>query len=108
MSHNEHSGGGRFPATMKRTGFDAIVITGRAPALVYLKVTKPPCGTRMPPPYGTPPLDEFSVAQLRRWIERGAPNDSIWDGGLGQPKATRDASDARLDSGSDVLDAARD
>src|SRR5678815_200841 len=29
--------GGRFPATMKRTGFDAIVITGRAPEPVYLK-----------------------------------------------------------------------
>jgi aldehyde:ferredoxin oxidoreductase len=32
--------GGRFPATMKRTGFDAIVITGRAPEPVYLKVTE--------------------------------------------------------------------
>src|SRR5262245_11583913 len=24
--------GGRFPATLKRTGFDAVVLTGRAPA----------------------------------------------------------------------------
>lgn len=32
--------GGRFPATMKRTGFDAIVITGRASEPVYLKVTE--------------------------------------------------------------------
>lgn len=32
--------GGRFPATMKRTGFDAIVITGRAAAPVYLRVTE--------------------------------------------------------------------
>src|SRR5205823_7808781 len=32
--------GGRFPATMKRTGFDAIVIGGRAPEPVYLKVTE--------------------------------------------------------------------
>ena len=32
--------GGRFPATMKRTGFDAIVITGRAPEPVYLTVTE--------------------------------------------------------------------
>ncbi len=32
--------GGRFPATMKRTGFDAIVITGRAAEPVYLKVTE--------------------------------------------------------------------
>src|SRR4029453_1503619 len=30
--------GGRWPATMKRTGFDAIVLTGQAPAPVYLKV----------------------------------------------------------------------
>jgi aldehyde:ferredoxin oxidoreductase len=30
--------GGRWPATMKRTGFDAIVITGQATAPVYLKV----------------------------------------------------------------------
>ena len=32
--------GGRFPATMKRTGFDAIVITGRAADPVYVKVTE--------------------------------------------------------------------
>src|SRR5215469_12674326 len=30
--------GGRFPATMKRTGFDAIVLTGAAPAPIYVKV----------------------------------------------------------------------
>jgi aldehyde:ferredoxin oxidoreductase len=32
--------GGRFPATLKRTGFDAIVITGRATAPSYLAVTE--------------------------------------------------------------------
>ena len=32
--------GGRWPATMKRTGFDALVITGQAPTPVYLKVTE--------------------------------------------------------------------
>jgi aldehyde:ferredoxin oxidoreductase len=32
--------GGRFPATQKRTGFDAIVITGRAAGPVYVKVTE--------------------------------------------------------------------
>jgi aldehyde:ferredoxin oxidoreductase len=32
--------GGRFPATMKRTGFDAIVISGRAAEPVYLKITE--------------------------------------------------------------------
>ena len=32
--------GGRFPATLKRTGFDAVAITGRAPAPSYLLVTE--------------------------------------------------------------------
>ncbi len=32
--------GGRFPATLKRTGFDAVVITGRAAAPGYLVVTE--------------------------------------------------------------------
>src|SRR5213592_2502877 len=32
--------GGRFPATLKRTGFDAIVITGRAAAPSYLVVSE--------------------------------------------------------------------
>ena len=30
--------GGRFPATLKRTGFDAVVLTGRAPAPSYVVV----------------------------------------------------------------------
>jgi aldehyde:ferredoxin oxidoreductase len=30
--------GGRFPATLKRTGFDAVVLTGRAPARSYVVV----------------------------------------------------------------------
>jgi len=32
--------GGRLPATLKRTGFDAVAITGRAPAPSYLLVTE--------------------------------------------------------------------
>jgi aldehyde:ferredoxin oxidoreductase len=32
--------GGRFPATLKRTGFDAVAITGRAAAPSYLLVTE--------------------------------------------------------------------
>ncbi len=32
--------GGRFPATLKRTGFDAVVITGHAAAPTYLLVTE--------------------------------------------------------------------
>src|SRR5436853_536674 len=33
--------GGRFPATLKRTGFDAVVLTGRAPAPSYVVVDEP-------------------------------------------------------------------
>src|SRR5262249_3139289 len=32
--------GGRFPATLKRTGFDAVLISGRAPVPSYLVVTE--------------------------------------------------------------------
>ena len=32
--------GGRFPATLKRTGFDAVLISGRAPAPSYLLITE--------------------------------------------------------------------
>jgi aldehyde:ferredoxin oxidoreductase len=32
--------GGRFPATLKRTGFDAVAITGRAPGPSYLLVSE--------------------------------------------------------------------
>src|SRR5499433_3383093 len=32
--------GGRYPATMKRTGFDAVVITGCAAEWVYLRITE--------------------------------------------------------------------
>jgi aldehyde:ferredoxin oxidoreductase len=32
--------GGRFPATLKRTGFDAVVLTGRAPSPSYVCVTE--------------------------------------------------------------------
>ncbi|OGL13315.1 MAG: hypothetical protein A3I17_08055 [Candidatus Rokubacteria bacterium RIFCSPLOWO2_02_FULL_72_37] len=32
--------GGRFPATLKRTGFDAVLITGRAAAPSYLAITE--------------------------------------------------------------------
>src|SRR5262249_36781283 len=38
--------GGRFPATFKRTGFDALLITGRAPHPVYLAVGEAGATTR--------------------------------------------------------------
>jgi aldehyde:ferredoxin oxidoreductase len=42
--------GGRFPCTFKRTGFDALVITGRAPRPVYLLLT--PDGIQIKPADG--------------------------------------------------------
>jgi len=39
--------GGRFPCTFKRTGFDALVITGQAPRPVYLLLT--PDGAQIKP-----------------------------------------------------------
>jgi hypothetical protein len=41
-------------------------------SLLYLKVTTPPCGDKMPLLPGNPSLDPRDVAQIRRWIECGA------------------------------------
>lgn len=45
-------------------------------SLLYLKVSgRAPCGTRMPPPSSEyRALGDAQVAQIRRWIERGAPS----------------------------------
>jgi hypothetical protein len=45
-------------------------------SLLYLKVSgRAPCGTRMPPPSSEyRPLLDAQVAQIRRWIELGAPS----------------------------------
>ncbi len=49
---------------------------------MYLKVTTPPCGARMPLTFGgSGQLNRRQLAQLKQWIERGAPDDSIWDSG---------------------------
>jgi hypothetical protein len=45
-------------------------------SLLYLKVTNPPCGMKMPIAYGAPDyLDSLQVAQISKWITAGAPND---------------------------------
>ena len=45
-------------------------------SLLYLKVTEPPCGDRMPLLYGTSgQLDALQIEQIRLWIERGALDD---------------------------------
>jgi hypothetical protein len=38
---------------------------------LYLKVTDPPCGERMP--YGRPPLPAETISEIERWILAGAP-----------------------------------
>ena len=43
-------------------------------SLLYLKITTPPCGNRMPAQY-FPYLDSKQTAQVREWITRGALND---------------------------------
>jgi hypothetical protein len=45
-------------------------------SLLYLKVTSPPCGSKMPIEYGAPEyLDSRQVAQIHDWIVAGAHND---------------------------------
>ncbi len=45
-------------------------------SLLYLKITDPPCGAKMPLLYGySGSLDPREVEQIRQWIEAGAPND---------------------------------
>jgi hypothetical protein len=43
-------------------------------SLLYLKITAPPCGNRMPAAY-FPYLDSRQTAQVREWITRGALDD---------------------------------
>ncbi|HEY2154303.1 MAG TPA: hypothetical protein VGH33_01645, partial [Isosphaeraceae bacterium] len=43
-------------------------------SLLYLKVTMPPCGNRMPAAY-FPPLDTRQTEQVREWIAQGALDD---------------------------------
>jgi aldehyde:ferredoxin oxidoreductase len=56
--------GGRFPCTFKRTGFDALVITGQAPRPVYLLLT--PDGAQLKPADGLwGALTQECVARLQ-------------------------------------------
>jgi hypothetical protein len=65
-------------------------------SLMYLKITTPPCGNKMPFLPGNPSLDPRDVAQIRQWISCGA-----LDGDAGCPvEAGADA------DGADAADAA--
>lgn len=45
-------------------------------SFLFMKVTDPPCGERMPLLYGySGMLDPREIAQIREWIALGAPND---------------------------------
>jgi hypothetical protein len=70
-------------------------------SLMYLKVTSPPCGNRMPFLLGSPFLCPPDVAQIRQWIACGA-----LDGDAGCPAeggTDADAVDgAAVDAGTDA------
>lgn len=73
--------GGRFPATQKRTGFDAICVTGRAKEPVYLKVTE--AGARLEPAralWGTTTRQAVEAIQARE----GSDADVIAIGPAGE------------------------
>jgi hypothetical protein len=44
-------------------------------SLLYLKITTPPCGNKMPAAQYFPPLDTNQTTQIHDWIARGALND---------------------------------
>jgi hypothetical protein len=46
-------------------------------SLLYLKITSPPCGSKMPLVYAglSGNLDPRQIDQIGRWIEAGAPNN---------------------------------
>jgi hypothetical protein len=71
-------------------------------SLVYLKLTHPPCGARMPYNQGcSGGLDPRSIEQIREWIACGA-----LDGDGGCPEGAADASDGGTEAG--ILDAIAD
>jgi hypothetical protein len=44
-------------------------------SLLYLKVTTPPCGDKMPLNGAAATLDSSEIAQIVAWVEAGAPNN---------------------------------
>jgi hypothetical protein len=57
-----------------RCGGETLVMPGRPESsLLYLKVTRPSCGSRMPP--NGPALPQASIDLIKSWIDEGAPND---------------------------------
>jgi hypothetical protein len=68
-------------------------------SLIYLKITNPPCGSRMPVEYGcSGGLDPRDIEQIRTWIACGALDG---DGGCPQEAGGADAG-ILTDSGVDA------
>jgi hypothetical protein len=84
------------PATSKdcvSTGLLRVAPGKPEASLLYLKVTSPPCGQRMPLQFGaTGYLTSRQIAQMKRWIELGAPFDHVPDSGseAGHPAGSAD------------------
>lgn len=75
--------GGRFPATLKRTGFDAVCLTGRAPAPSYVLVTE--AGAEIKPAadvWGRSTRDAVAAVTARE----GADADAIAIGPAGEAR----------------------
>jgi aldehyde:ferredoxin oxidoreductase len=73
--------GGRFPATLKRTGFDAVAITGRAAAPSYLLVTETGATVKPSPTLWGKPTREAVNALIDA---EGADADAIAIGPAGE------------------------
>jgi hypothetical protein len=57
-----------------KTGLQIVDPGNPAASLFYLKVTTPPCGSKMPAEY-EPYLDDLQTAQIYTWIMHGAPDN---------------------------------
>jgi hypothetical protein len=82
-------------------------------SLLFLKITNPPCGTRMPPPFGgAPVVAPRQIDQIRRWILRGAPRDGgpddrrTWDASVASNGAAPSTDAALRDASASASDGA--
>jgi aldehyde:ferredoxin oxidoreductase len=73
--------GGRFPATLKRTGFDAVVVTGRATAPSYLRIDE--AGAEVKPATALWGRNTRETVQALQAAE-GAETDAIAIGPAGE------------------------
>ncbi|HEX3593583.1 MAG TPA: hypothetical protein VHU80_00740 [Polyangiaceae bacterium] len=95
-----------FPAAgieCKSTGLMHVLPGKPEQSLIYLKITTPPCGKKMPLMYTTGGmLDPRDIEQIRRWIALGAPND---DGDAAVPSDASSDAAVPSDAASDPAEA---